>query len=151
MRWQLLPLLVLLACCSANTNRPLSEQDELVVFLLEEGIGPSPDPDWMTCISVDGKDPQRMILDAIKSDGITTFDVASSCEFVADESGSYHVGTKKKAMFVDVRILKILGYGKYLVNTSMYHHGLFGGSKELEIKKQGGKWVLTKMHRMSVS
>lgn len=151
MKRRLLPLLVFLACCSANVNRPLSEQDELAVFLLEEGIGPSPDPDWMTCISVDGKDPQRIILDVIKSDGITKFDVASSCKFVADESGSYHVATKKKAMFVDVRILKSFGGGKYLVSRSMYHHGFFGGSNEFEIKKQGEKWVLTKMHWMSVS
>ena len=151
MKRYMVPLLVFLACCSVNANGSLSEQDELAVFLLEQWIGPKADPAWVNCISVDNKDPSKTIIDAIKDDGITTFDVASSCKAVVGESGSYHIATKKKAMFVNIQILKSMGGGKYLVSTSTYHHGLFGGSQEFEIQKQNGKWVRTKLRRMIVS
>ena len=118
-----------LPACSAGMPAELAE-----VAILEEMNGIP--KDFVSCVSVNGKDADPDLLNRLsKTD--RSFVPASECTYVMDVSkGSYHQGTGRKAILIDVESNITRSEVKYVSR----HNGKWGVRVTLRVKQDDGKW-----------
>lgn len=99
------------------------------------------------CLSVDGRDASRELIAGVARKPFVTVP-GSHCRRVADsDTGSVHPGTGGQALLIEATRFRPGAPDAGTVESSAYHHQMYGSYKTLEVKRVEGEWKVTRVLR----
>jgi len=141
--------LILNAALAAGPSIAVTPDDVAATALRHETS--RHDGAMVLCLQVDRHDPVAAVLAAAQGPGLTVV-AGSQCELVMDtKSGSRHRASGRKALFIDVWGYRAGADGFVYVEVTYYHHGLWGGTRTLALRRISGTWFVQAVTPAAVS
>ncbi|WP_115857270.1 hypothetical protein [Lysobacter silvisoli] len=101
------------------------------------------------CLSIDGKDPSKALLDGLQAQ-LRGRRLAPASECVRnpdEETGSVHRASGHPALLADVRAFKPSARDAGTIQYEGYHHRMSASYKTLEVKSVDGDWQVVRTVR----
>jgi hypothetical protein len=97
--------------------------------------------EFVYCLSVDGEDVTSEMIAQLARDDFTIVG-ASECTQNRDmrTGGSFHTGSRRKAIFIRVRNFLSEDPGQAIVEWESYHHGLYAEGSKLRLEVSDEVW-----------
>ncbi|UHQ24661.1 hypothetical protein LVB77_08225 [Lysobacter sp. 5GHs7-4] len=101
------------------------------------------------CLSIDGKDVSKAMIDAMQAQlrGRRVVPLSECVRIADDEQGSVHRASGHPALLVDVKAFRPQTRESGKIEYEAYHHRLSASYKTLEVKQTDGRWQVVRTIR----